>query len=133
MPKFEKGSIDRDSKIDNVPGIDSHVNRMKNSQREYNRKRQYFENLGSKYRGETTTPQPFSFVHETNKLKSTESLSPERFHKIPKARPVSETSKSPVKRLPTNQKSLTKKKVIKQETNIKEETKVKEEAKVKEK
>jgi len=106
-PSFVQTSIDRDKKIDNVPGIENHVLRMKISQEEYNRRKTYFDNLGHKYKGETTDPEPFSFVKDIKLLGKEKNIpstkaTPRELKKDPIARPSSETSKSPVKNITKN-------------------------------
>lgn len=103
QPQFEKRYIDRDLKMESVPGAERYFQRMKEHYQEDRRKKSYFDNLGSKYKGESTTPEPFSFVREVPRIKKDEQISPviksskPTAKRTPVARPVSEASKSPVK------------------------------------
>jgi hypothetical protein len=77
--------------------MDNYLHRMRVSQQENQRKNAVFENLGSKYKGETTNPQPFSFVQNNTYLQSTKSISPPKRpmrvpKKTPKGNAVSEAS-----------------------------------------
>jgi hypothetical protein len=59
-PNFERTSLDWTQKVNKIPGIDGHIKRQRQSHQEESRKKSFFQNLGSKFKGELTEPKPFN-------------------------------------------------------------------------
>ena len=61
-PKFEKSQIDWSKRAEQVPGLRDHIDRLKHHYDEEFRKKTYFDNLGSNYKGELTEVKPFNIT-----------------------------------------------------------------------
>jgi len=117
-PKFEKPIIDKTKKIDKLPGMKGHVDRLKSSQEEDNRKKSFYDNLGSKYKCTPTEVQPFRLSESRDSFgnllqKNSPSRTQHSFQQLKKS-PIKSLNQSPIKQNPITspQKPLSRKDML---------------------
>jgi hypothetical protein len=90
-PNFQRPNLDFSRKINQIPGIDGHLQRQKQSHEEERRKKGLFEKIGSKYKCQLTEPKPFN-LSESRELEQPDIKPPNKSlsntRKLNKSKPL---------------------------------------------